>query len=434
MNRNNLRLVEAPDPRPDPTDEPIAAEAAGLRPAVSSSSAGGFPWLIVGGAVLMGLLVLLWLSTRRVDSPEPAEIGASAGGSAVVSAAPPPPQDLLMAEAGGRSLYPATGAQPGPNGLSELPVTVDAPGVPAAPAAGSGYAPAPFFGPTPGFVASPGGTPAPAPDAAASRRNAPVLVVDLSRGVGTVPGAATGLAAAAAGQAIDPAGETPAQAGVRGAAAARTAAASLSNDERFAERVGSSEPERAQASMLRNPGYVVPEGAMIPAVLETALNSDLPGYARAVVSRDVRGFDGKTVLIPRGSRVIGQYRSGVAVGQSRAFIVWSRVLRPDGASVQIASSGADALGRAGLEGEVDRHFFRRFGGSALMSVITAGASAIVGRPSTQVVIGSGGQAGALASSVSSRDVPPTIKVAQGTPIRIFVGRDLDFSAVGGAPR
>jgi type IV secretion system protein VirB10 len=173
---------------------------------------------------------------------------------------------------------------------------------------------------------------------------------------------------------------------------------------------------------------------MIPAVLETALNSDLPGYARAVVSRDVRGFDGRTVLIPRGSRVIGQYRSGVAVGQSRAFIIWSRVLRPDGASVQIASSGADPLGRAGLEGQVDRHFFSRFGGSALMSVISAGASALVGRPSTQVVIGSSGQAGALASSVSAQGVPPTIKVAQGSPIRIFVGRDLDFSAVGGVPR
>ena len=112
---------------------------------------------------------------------------------------------------------------------------------------------------------------------------------------------------------------------------------------------------------------------MIPAVLETALDSDLPGYTRAVVSRDVRGFDGSTVLIPRGSRLIGQYKSGVALGQSRVFVIWTRVIRPDGVSVQIGSPATDPLGRAGLDGKVDNHFFTRFGGSILLSVMNGAA-------------------------------------------------------------
>jgi type IV secretion system protein VirB10 len=170
-------------------------------------------------------------------------------------------------------------------------------------------------------------------------------------------------------------------------------------------------------------------------VLETALNSDLPGFARAVVSRDVRSFDGSTVLIPRGSRVIGEYKSGLEQGQSRAFIIWQRILRPDGGSIQIASSGTDQLGRAGLDGDVDRKFFQRFGGAILTSVLSAGVAAVSRQPSTSVIIGSGGGAGGLgglAGVGQSSTVSPTIKVPQGSPIRIFVAKDLDFSPVGAA--
>ena len=206
----------------------------------------------------------------------------------------------------------------------------------------------------------------------------------------------------------------------------------LNGDEQFASRISTSQPERSRATLLRNQGSTVPQGAMIPAVLETALDSDLPGFARAVVSRDVRSFDGTQVLIPRGSRVIGEYRSGVAQGASRAFVIWERVLRPDGASIQIGSSGADELGRAGLAGRVDRHFFERFGGALLLSVISLGQSALNSGNSTQVVIGSSSDASSLAGAASAfapQNISPTIKVLQGTAIRIFVARDLDFTPV-----
>jgi type IV secretion system protein VirB10 len=100
--------------------------------------------------------------------------------------------------------------------------------------------------------------------------------------------------------------------------------------------------------------------------------------------------------------------------------------------VQIASSGADALGRAGLEGDVDRKFFQRFGGAALLTVINALASGLSDQPSTNITIGSGQQAAGLGAVAQPANIGPTIKVPQGSPIRIFVARDLDFSAVGGA--
>jgi len=216
------------------------------------------------------------------------------------------------------------------------------------------------------------------------------------------------------------------------------AAMSLSDNELFAQRVeGDSEPDHARATVLRNKGSVIAQGAMIPAVLETALDSDLPGFARAVVSRDVRSFDGMAVLIPRGSRVVGEYHPASAQGQTRAFVIWTRVLRPDGVSIQIGSPATDPLGRAGLSGSVDNHFLERFGGAILLTVINAGATALAGTPSTEVVVGStqsavGGGVAGTASAFAPANIAPTIKVPQGSPIRIFVARDLEFTIPGGS--
>jgi type IV secretory pathway VirB10-like protein len=246
---------------------------------------------------------------------------------------------------------------------------------------------------------------APAPD-----NRAPAMVVDFSQ-------------APAAGTAA-----TVAQAGASGASAA--ADDKLSPDERFSAKIGNSNVDVAHSSRLRDLTHTAPQGTIIPAVLETAINSDLPGFVRAVVSRDVRGFDGTTVLIPRGSKLMGQYRSGVALSQTRAFVVWSRVLTPDGVSVDIGSPGTDQLGRAGIEGETDTHFFERFGSAILLSVMGAGLNALSdNNANTAIIIGSSQQASQVASIALQKqiDIPPTIKVPQGTPLQVFATRDLDFA-------
>lgn len=249
----------------------------------------------------------------------------------------------------------------------------------------------------------------------ASRLKAPSLIVDLS-------------------EASDPA--APAQAGAPGATVNPNAIASVaggsggtrSADEQFATRFGLDKSSNARAQKIANPSQTVLQGAVIPAVLETAINSDLPGFTRAIVSRDVRSFDGKNVLAPRGSRLIGQYRSGVALGQSRAFVIWTRLVRPDGVFIDLDSPGSDALGRGGLEGDVDSHFLQRFGGAMLLSLISVGASLASDDNDTQVIINSS-RSGTDAAAVAlnkNLDISPTIKVAQGAAIRIFVARDLDF--------
>ncbi len=168
------------------------------------------------------------------------------------------------------------------------------------------------------------------------------------------------------------------------------------------------------------------QGTLIPAVLETAINTDVPGYVRAIVSRDVRSFDGKRVLVPRGSRLVGQYQSGVQAGQKRAYVVWTRLLRPDGISVDLASPGTTFDGTTGLPGDVDSKFFQRFGSAILLSVI-GGLTAIAGG-GAGVILG-GGQSAAAAALQQNGEIGPTIRVRQGEPIRVFTARDLDFSTV-----
>jgi len=199
------------------------------------------------------------------------------------------------------------------------------------------------------------------------------------------------------------------------------------SNELFVSRLSHS-ADGAHATPPGDLSNIVPEGTLIPAVLETALNSDLPGYTRAIVSRDVLSFDGSKVLVPRGTRLIGQYRSAVALGQSRAFVVWTRLVRPDGVSVQIADPGADALGRGGLEGAVDTHFVRRFGGAILLTLLNAGAAAASNNANTAIII-AGAQGFGAQTGQQTDNIAPTVEVPQGAPVRIFVTRDLDFSDV-----
>ena len=169
------------------------------------------------------------------------------------------------------------------------------------------------------------------------------------------------------------------------------------------------------------------QGTLIPAVLETAIDTDLPGYVRALVSQDVRSFDGTKVLIPRSSRLIGQYKSGLAAGQRRAYVIWSRLIRPDGASVALASPAVEFGGASGLAGKVDGHFMQRFGSAALLSVV--GGLGALGSGGTSVVLSSGGQSAASVAAQRDTAIAPTIRVPQGQPIRVFTARDLDFSTV-----
>ncbi len=268
--------------------------------------------------------------------------------------------------------------------------------------------PAPMAAPPPPMMAQPI-NPAPLPVAMPNPLTSPAMVFDASA---TAPPITEGIAAAAG--ASDMAGP-----GVD---------TDTSSVARFASRVGGVGGAPAQATAMDNPSTTVTQGTLIPAVLETAIDTSVPGFVRAVVSQDVRSFDGTRVLVPRSSRLIGQYQSGLQNGQKRAYVIWTRLIRPDGASVSLASPAVGFDGTTGLSGKVDSNFFQRFGSALLLSVVGGLSNLATGGAS--VVLG-GGQSAAATAFERDGEVGPTVRVKQGAPIRIFTARDLDFTQVSG---
>ncbi len=202
----------------------------------------------------------------------------------------------------------------------------------------------------------------------------------------------------------------------------------------------------AKARQIERIDAMIPEGTLIPGILETAINSDLPGQIRAITSQDVYSFDGRRVLIPTGTRLIGEYQSEVTRGQKRIFVIWTRLLRDDGVSVRLNSIGADSLGRSGLTGHVDNKWRERFGSAIMLSVVGAGASFLTGYGSDQAFgdDDSDAQRGEelaretiaqtfsdMANQVLGENlrIPPTISVSQGERIFVYVRQDLDFGAM-----
>lgn len=186
---------------------------------------------------------------------------------------------------------------------------------------------------------------------------------------------------------------------------------------------------RVGATRFANPALTVPQGTVIPAVLETALDSNRPGFVRAIVSRDVRSFDGTRVLIPRGSRLFGEYKTDVGQGQKRVFVQWQKLTRPDGVQIALDSPAADPLGRSGIGGNVNTHFWARFGNALLQTSLDIGVGlATRSAGGDTVVLGLPGSTQTLIQP-QQEGYKPTITVKHGTSVSVFVARDLDFSTV-----
>ena len=187
-----------------------------------------------------------------------------------------------------------------------------------------------------------------------------------------------------------------------------------------------------QAEVIANPSNTVIQGTMIQAVMETALDSALPGQTRAIISEDVFSYDGTRLLIPRGSRLIGRYRSGIEIAQRRVTIAWDRIILPDNQTVQISSFGGDELGRSGVTGFVDTRFVERFGSAALISIISAApnaASTQIDDETTAEVLQDVGDDLADATDSVIGDylsIGPVIYVDQGARVTVMVDRDLEI--------
>jgi type IV secretion system protein VirB10 len=360
-----------------PDTDPRVSGRSGILPVVAISRPGLSGWWIAAIFAALGLLLFLVLDARRRSISAPA-VRPRAADLQAVPAAPPPlyippvaPQTVVLS-----SLPTPTTAAPSPTPqivrVQEPPRTV--------------------------YVQTPAPTPAAPPQPVPTRATASgsALVIDTTSG--SSPAEPNG---------SDQSASAPRQ----------TAGASIAGT-------------RAGAGVLANRATTVPQGTLIPAVLETALDSTRPGLARALVSRDIRGFDGTRALIPRGSRLIGEYGASAEAGQNRMLINWIRLVRPDGATIAIGSPASDPVGRAGVRASVNSHFFERFAGAILQSTLDVGVNLASRSVRSPVVValpsalqGSGTQI------AGSRDIAPTLKVKPATSISIFVARDLDFTRV-----
>ncbi len=383
---------DEPSPFVGPTAWPPSLVA--RKPSLTLPILGGLAVVVFGTMVFLGLRGARDY-TDAGQGPNGAQLrGASAGAGPGFAATSP---DMLAGGTNGQapavlmpglsSAMPATGGMPdaGVMGASNTPMD--------------------------GTVALPT-----APQTVSQRYHGPLLVVDMA---GTTGGPVAGLLNASVGGSPSQTPPPNDRGGQSGLGA----------------QLGGGTPS-VVPSRMSDTARIAPQGTIIPAVLETGINSDLPGFVRAIVGRDVRGYDGTTVLIPRGTRLIGQYRNGVAVGQSRAFVVWSRLITPAGLSVDLDSPATDSAGQSGVSGETHTHFFRRFGNAILLSVLNAGLQAganSIGSPSTSIIIGSQAQAANVATLALQKeiDIAPTVIVHPGSPIQVFIARDLDFTGVTG---
>jgi|TARA_Y100000296_G_scaffold74131_1_gene92339 type IV secretion system protein VirB10 len=370
-------------------DQQIAAEL-DIRPSVARTRKPLPPWVFFGTLAFIAVILFFVLDSRRRALQAPAVAAGQvdlAGGTAAPMLYIPP--DLERA---------APIVQPAPP-VAIMPERPSMPPRPVVP-------PAPQSPPVQAYFPSApaGGGNAPAPKA---NNSAPVLVID---------NGGTGRAQTA-----------PRQAGQEGEGAQSASGGAATRVQR--------DTSRQRAGSFANRSTSVVQGTLIPAVLESALDSTRPGFVRAIVSRDVRGFDGTKVLIPRGSRLIGEYESDAKSGENRALINWTRLIRPDGATVAIDSPAADPLGRNGVRARVNSHFLERFGGAILQSVLDIGVNAAARAVDSPTVIALPGSFGGAASQrIQPQQVTPTLTVKRGTSISIFVARDLDFTGVEQARR
>jgi len=187
-----------------------------------------------------------------------------------------------------------------------------------------------------------------------------------------------------------------------------------------------------EPSVLPTRRFLLAKGAFIDCTLETAIDSTLPGMTTCITATDTFSADGTVVLLERGTKLVGETRGEVQPGTSRIFVLWTEARTPTGVVVPLSSPGTDELGRSGLPGEANRHFWDRFGAAILLSVINGAVQgAVNSQNKSGSVVVSPSTSGDVMGEVlrSTVNIPPTVTKAQGDRIQVFVARDVDFRPV-----
>lgn len=210
-----------------------------------------------------------------------------------------------------------------------------------------------------------------------------------------------------------------------------------------------------EANLIPDMIHTIAQGKMLNAILETAINTEIPGSVRAIVSRDVYGELGNEILIPKGSRLYGSYSSEIKRGQGRVQINWSRLIRPDGVSLNISFAASDQFGRAGISGDVDNRYSSIVVNSVLTSVLAIGgvsaaqkllnnntATTVVNNPVQGTTTTTGNASNQVLYDMTKSildiigqiitnaiDMNAVIRVPQGTRITVIVNSDMIIPSI-----
>jgi type IV secretion system protein VirB10 len=217
-----------------------------------------------------------------------------------------------------------------------------------------------------------------------------------------------------------------------GSAAPPAPPISAGGETSLAARLRPSITPAVAARVLPTQRLLIPKGAFIDCTLETAINSALPGMTTCVTATDTFGADGQVVLLERGTKLTGETAGTVQSGAARVFVLWTEARTPTGVVIPLSSPGTDELGRAGLTGRVNRHFWQRFGAAILITMIDGavqGAAASQRGGGTVIYSPSSSQDITTEVLKSTVGITPTIEVQNGNRIQILVARDLDFRSV-----
>jgi type IV secretion system protein VirB10 len=229
-------------------------------------------------------------------------------------------------------------------------------------------------------------------------------------------------------------GEIPSVLSLAGALNPSGAGAGPGVESDLARRLQPTATPAVRAQRLPTQRFLLPKGAFIDCTLETALDSTLPGMTTCITAVDIFGADGQVVLLERGTKLVGETRGEVKQGQARVFVLWTEARTPNGVVIALASPGTDALGRSGLPGAVDTHFWERFGAAILLSLIDGAVQAAVaaqlGGDGPSVIYNPEGTRDIMTEVLRNTvNIAPTVVKNQGERIQVLVARDADFRSV-----
>lgn len=187
------------------------------------------------------------------------------------------------------------------------------------------------------------------------------------------------------------------------------------------------------AMLLPDRNYLITKGTILQCALQTKIVTSVAGMTKCIMPTNVYSDNGKVLLLERGSEITGEFQAGMKQGMNRIFVLWTRIKTPSGIVVDLSSPGTGQLGEAGVDGYIDNHFWKRFGGAIMLSLIDDLGNALAKESGDSTInLGSTSDSANDMAAEALRatiNIPPTLYKNQGEAVGIYLARDLDFRSV-----